>query len=94
MYIPDKIRIVAHGHKVEVFSLDEGHNPDEALPVAGVSIRWYESRPVNITVEYGSHIYMISEGPSSTVSVDYPYNRVVMDVTTGGSRSMKDAWKQ
>lgn len=91
MYIPDKIRIVAHGHQAEVYSLDEGHDPDEALPVAGISIRWDQLRPVSITVEYGTQLHRVGDDTSSPVRVDYPYNRVVMDVVTGGSRTMKGA---
>lgn len=90
MYIPDRIRIVARGHKAEVFSLDEGHNPDEALPVAAIHVHWSDLYPVSISVEYGSHIMRIGmDDRASPVTVDYPFNRVEMDVITGGGRTEK-----
>ena len=91
MYIPERIRIVAHGHKVEVFSLDEGQDPTVALRVAHVSIEWDDLRPVRVTVEYGSHLHKLGfDYLARPVSIDYPFNRVTMDVITGGNRTDRD----
>ena len=88
MYIPDRIKIVARGHKAEVFSMDEGHDPNEALQVAAVHVHWSDLYPVSISVEYGSHVKRLGiDDMSSPVSVDYPFNRVEIDVVSGGGRT-------
>ena len=91
MYIPDSIRIVARGHKAAVFSMDEGHDHNEALQAARVRIVWDELQPVSITVEYGTRIKRLGiDDMADTISVDYPFNRVMIDVVTGGNRTEKE----
>ena len=91
MYIPDSIRIVARGHGAMVYSMDAGHDHHEALQVAHVRIEWDELHPVRITVEYGTRVKRFGiDDMSDTISVDYPYNRVALDVTTGGNRTGRE----
>lgn len=86
MYIPDSIRIVARGQRVEVFSADNDTadmQSGDAIPTSSVRIYYDEIGGLSVQVTYGSSFRRVEQSVSKSITVTYDAEHIVLDIQRG-----------